>query len=37
MIDWLRRDALEPVIELGDRTLPIEITRHRRARRLTLR
>lgn len=37
MIDWLRREALEPVIELGTRTLPIEITRNRRAKRLTLR
>lgn len=37
MIDWLRREALEPVIELGGRALPIELTRNRRAKRLTLR
>ncbi len=37
MIDWLRRDALEPVVELAGRTLPIELTRNARARRLTLR
>ena len=37
MIDWLRREALEPVIALDDRELPIEIIRNRRARRLTLR
>ena len=24
MIDWLRREAIEPEIELGDRTLPID-------------
>ncbi len=37
MIDWLRREALEPTVEIGGRTLPIELTRNRRARRLTLR
>ena len=37
MIDWLRREALEPVIELHGRELPIELTRNRRAKRLTLR
>ena len=37
MIDWLRREALEPVIELDGRTIPIEISHNRRARRLTLR
>jgi predicted metal-dependent hydrolase len=37
MIDWLRRPPLDPEIELGERTLPIEIARHPRARRLTLR
>lgn len=37
MIDRLRREALEPVIEIDGRELPIEITRNRRARRLTLR
>ncbi len=41
MIDWLRREkpAPEPppAIELAGRVLPIELTRHRRARRLVLR
>ena len=37
MIDWLRREAIEPEIELGDRTLPIDLIRNRRAKRLTLR
>ena len=37
MIDWLRREALEPTIELDGRELPIEILRNRRAKRLTLR
>ncbi len=37
MIDWLRREALEPVIELNGRHLPIELTRNSRAKRLTLR
>ena len=37
MIDWLRRDRDPPVIDLGGAVLPIEITRHRTARRLTLR
>ncbi len=37
MIDWLRKEHLEPEIELGGRTLPIELKRHARARRLTLR
>lgn len=37
MIDWLRREALEPVIVLDGRELPIELTRNRRAKRLTLR
>ena len=37
MIDWLRRDAQEPVIELAGRALPIALTRNRRARRMTLR
>lgn len=37
MIDWLRRAAGDPEIELRGRTLPIEIARHPRARRLTLR
>ncbi|WP_394730758.1 M48 family metallopeptidase [Altererythrobacter sp. GH1-8] len=37
MIDWLRKERLEPEIELGGRILPIELKRHARARRLTLR
>ena len=37
MIDWLRQEQIEPEIELGGRTLPIELKRHPRARRLTLR
>lgn len=37
MIDWLRRVPIDPEIELGGRVLPIEIARHPRARRLTLR
>ena len=35
MIDWLRR--AEPEIALGDRVLPIEVRRNKRARRLTMR
>lgn len=37
MIDWLRREAIEPEIELGGRMLPIVLKRNARARRLTLR
>ena len=37
MIDWLRREALEPVIELDGRAIPIALRRNRRAKRLTLR
>ncbi len=37
MIDWLRREALEPEVEIGGRTLPVAIRRNARARRLTLR
>ena len=37
MIDWLRKEQMEPEIELDGRTLPIELKRHARARRLTLR
>ena len=37
MIDWLRKERLEPEIELGGRILPNELKRHARARRLTLR
>ncbi len=37
MIAWLKEDRTPPVIELAGRALPIELNRHARARRLTLR
>ena len=37
MIAWLKADVAPPAIELAGRTLPIELSRHARARRLTLR
>ncbi len=37
MIDWLRREALEPEVEIDGRILPIELNRNARAKRLTLR
>jgi predicted metal-dependent hydrolase len=38
MIDWLRRPPREiPMVELGERRLPIAIRRHAGARRITLR
>jgi predicted metal-dependent hydrolase len=37
MIDWLRRGPDEPSVEIAGRTLPIEVRRNARARRLTLR
>jgi hypothetical protein len=37
MIDWLRKEMIEPEIELNGSTLPIVLKRHARARRLTLR
>lgn len=37
MIAWLKEDRTPPAIELAGRTLPIELNRHARARRLTLR
>ena len=37
MIEWLRADRQDPAIELLGRTVPIHITRHARARRLTMR
>jgi hypothetical protein len=41
MIDWLRRATIapraDPVIELASATLPVEIRRHARARRMTMR
>ncbi|NVD45344.1 M48 family metallopeptidase [Qipengyuania atrilutea] len=37
MIEWLRGEGAEPVIALGDRTLPIVLTRKARAKRMILR
>lgn len=37
MIDWLRKEIIEPEIELEGTTVPIVLKRHSRARRLTLR
>jgi hypothetical protein len=37
MIDWLRRPALDPEIEIGEKRLPIVLKRMHNARRLTLR
>ena len=37
MIEWLRSDRQAPTIELAGRLIPIELLRHARARRLTLR
>ncbi|HEY6868645.1 MAG TPA: SprT family zinc-dependent metalloprotease [Novosphingobium sp.] len=38
MLDWLRRDPRRPaMVELSDRSLPIEVRRLAHARRLTLR
>ncbi len=37
MIDWLREDHQNPSVTVADRTLPIAIRRHARARRLTMR
>lgn len=37
MIDWLRRDRADPVVEVGPALLPVEIRRHPRATRMTLR
>lgn len=37
MIDWLRRPALEPEIDVGGKRLPIVLKRLHNARRLTLR
>ena len=37
MIEWLRDADLVPTIELSGRAVPIELNRHARARRLTLR
>ena len=37
MIDWLRRAAIDPEIELNGERVPIVLRLHKRARRLTLR
>ncbi len=37
MIEWLRDENQSPVIELSGRMIPIELNRHARAKRLTLR
>lgn len=37
MIEWLRSERRTPAIELAGRSVPIELNRHARARRLTLR
>ena len=37
MIDWLRSAGRDPQIEIAGRTLPIELRRMKRAKRLTLR
>ena len=37
MIDWLRKEMIEPEIYLNGQSVPIVLKRHARARRLTLR
>lgn len=37
MLDWLRKDQQDPQVELAGRTLPINIRRHARANKLTMR
>ena len=37
MIDWLRRETADPVVEVAGRSLPIVLRRHPTARRLTMR
>ncbi|MEL7190668.1 MAG: YgjP-like metallopeptidase domain-containing protein, partial [Pseudomonadota bacterium] len=37
MIDWLKRAAIDPEIDLNGETIPIVLRRHKTARRLTLR
>lgn len=37
MIDWLKRAAIDPEIDLGGVNVPIVLRRHKTARRLTLR
>ena len=36
-LDWLRREAAEPVLQLASGELPVTIRRHTRATRLTMR
>ncbi|MEE4289490.1 MAG: metal-dependent hydrolase, partial [Erythrobacter sp.] len=37
MIDWLKRSAIAPEIELNGEIIPIVVTRRKAAKRLTLR
>jgi hypothetical protein len=37
MIDWLKRAEIDPEIELNGETIPINLRRHRTAKRLTMR
>ncbi|MEL6530940.1 MAG: SprT family zinc-dependent metalloprotease [Pseudomonadota bacterium] len=37
MIDWLKRTRIDPEIELGGETIPINLRRHPKAKRLVLR
>jgi predicted metal-dependent hydrolase len=37
VIEWLRKGALDPVVEVAGKALPIVIRRHSAARRLTMR
>lgn len=37
MIEWLHRDTAPPAIELAGRSVPIELNRNARAKRLTMR
>lgn len=37
MIDWLRREQMDPHIELSGRRLPLVIKRNPRAKRMTMR
>lgn len=37
MIDWLKRAAIEPEIDLNGETVPINVRRRKQAKRLTLR
>ena len=37
MIDWLKRAQIDPEIELNGKLIPINLRRHRTAKRLTMR